>query len=43
MVLGLGQKFPGVTLHDMDGNLVEFPSVFSFAPATVLFFYRGGW
>jgi len=39
----VGDHFPTVTLQDLDGETVEFPAVFSQAPATVVFFYRGRW
>ena len=41
--LELNQKFPAVRLTDIDGKTVEFPQVFSQAPATVVLFYRGRW
>lgn len=39
--LALGNTFPSASLKDIDGNRVEFPKVFSNAPASVAFFYRG--
>jgi hypothetical protein len=36
-------KFPAAILQDSNGEKVEFPAVFSKAPATVIFFYRGRW
>jgi hypothetical protein len=39
----IGDKFPSAILNDVDGEAVEFPKVFSRAPATVVFFYRGRW
>lgn len=41
--LAVGDKFPIVILQDTNGDTVEFPAVFSKAPATVIFFYRGRW
>jgi len=41
--LKVGDHFPSVTLQDLDGETVEIPAVFSQAPATVVFFYRGRW
>jgi peroxiredoxin len=41
--LAIGDLFPSATLNDIDGVAVEFPAVFTNAPATVLFFYRGRW
>jgi hypothetical protein len=41
--LAIGDLFPGAALNDIDGVTVEFPAVFSHAPATVIFFYRGRW
>jgi peroxiredoxin len=41
--LKIGDDFPAATLQDLDGATVEFPVVFSQAPATVVFFYRGRW
>jgi hypothetical protein len=35
--------FPSAKLCDIDGATVEFPRVFTAAPATVVFFYRGRW
>ncbi len=39
----VGDQFPSAKLQDLDGVTVEFPTVFSQAPATVVFFYRGRW
>jgi hypothetical protein len=39
--LALGEIFPVARLQDIDGNWVEFPQIFSHAPASVAFFYRG--
>jgi len=41
--LQIGENFPGAKLCDIDGAMVEFPGVFTAAPATVVFFYRGRW
>jgi peroxiredoxin len=41
--LQIGDNFPSAKLKDIDGATVEFPGVFSQAPATVVFFYRGRW
>ena len=41
--LAVGDPFPAATLQDIDGATVEFPAVFTKAPATVIFFYRGRW
>ena len=41
--LRVGDNFPSAKLRDIDGATVEFPEVFSHAPATVVFFYRGRW
>jgi peroxiredoxin len=41
--LTVGDIFPSATLRDIDDRSVEFPAVFSQAPATVVFFYRGRW
>ncbi len=41
--LNVGDIFPTATLQDSDGATVEFPAVFTNAPATVIFFYRGRW
>jgi hypothetical protein len=41
--LSVGDRFPAVTLKDIDGAAVEFPAVFAQAPSTVIFFYRGRW
>jgi peroxiredoxin len=39
----IGEKFPSAKVKDIDGEAVEFPQVFTRAPATVIFFYRGRW
>ncbi|MEE9143816.1 MAG: hypothetical protein V3U06_03480 [Candidatus Binatia bacterium] len=41
--VNVGDSFPNAKLQDIDGGTVEFPAVFSQAPATVVFFYRGRW
>lgn len=41
--LKVGDLFPAATLQDIDGGAVEFPAIFTQAPATVVFFYRGRW
>ena len=41
--LQIGDIFPSAKLCDIDGASVEFPGVFTTAPATVVFFYRGRW
>ncbi len=41
--LEFGSKFPAAKLQDIDGKVVEFPAIFTQAPATVVFFYRGQW
>ena len=41
--LQVGDNFPRAKLKDIDGATVEFPEVFTEAPATVVFFYRGRW
>ena len=41
--LKAGDQFPVVILKDIDGVTVEFPSIFTSAPSTVVFFYRGRW
>jgi peroxiredoxin len=41
--LQIGDNFPSAKLQDIDGLTVEFPGVFTAAPATVVFFYRGRW
>jgi len=43
VTLAGGDTFPAASLRDIDGQDVEFPAVFSAAPATVVFFYRGRW
>ncbi len=42
-LLEIGSKFPTAKLQDIDGKVVEFPAIFTQAPATVVFFYRGQW
>ncbi len=42
-ILEVGSRFPDAKIQDIDGKVVEFPKVFSEAPATVVFFYRGQW
>jgi hypothetical protein len=39
----IGDQFPATKLPDIGGAIVEFPTVFNHAPATVVFFYRGRW
>jgi hypothetical protein len=39
----IGDNFPSAKLDDVDGTPVLFPQIFSRAPATVVFFYRGRW
>jgi hypothetical protein len=39
----IGDRFPAAKLPDIDGAIVEFPALFTHAPATVVFFYRGRW
>jgi peroxiredoxin len=41
--LEIGAKFPDARLKDIDGDAVEFPSVLTRAPASIVFFYRGQW
>jgi peroxiredoxin len=41
--LGIGDKFPAAILQDTNRETVELPNVFSKAPASVIFFYRGRW
>jgi peroxiredoxin len=41
--LKVGDQFPTASLKDIDGEPVEFPTIFKQAPATVVFFYRGRW
>lgn len=43
MSIAIGENFPAARLKDIDGETVEFPTVFAEAPATVVFFYRGRW
>jgi hypothetical protein len=43
VTVSVGDPFPASTLRDIDGNAVDFPSVFAEAPASVVFFYRGRW
>ena len=42
-LLEIGSIFPNAKLQDIDGKVVEFPAIFTQAPATVVFFYRGQW
>ncbi|MFQ5851110.1 MAG: hypothetical protein ACE5JU_11060 [Candidatus Binatia bacterium] len=42
-LLEVGARFPSANLQDIDGNPVEFPVIFTEAPATIVFFYRGQW
>ena len=35
--------FPAASLNDIDDQPVEFPSVLTRAPASIVFFYRGQW
>ncbi len=42
-LLEIGSNFPTAKLQDIDGKGVEFPTIFTQAPATVVFFYRGQW
>ncbi len=42
-MLAIGEKFPSEGLQDIDDRTVDFPAVFSEAPASVVFFYRGRW
>lgn len=39
----IGDRFPAAKLHDADGAAAGLPEIFSGAPATVIFFYRGRW
>jgi len=41
--LAIGDKFPTAILQDTNRETVELPNVFSKAPASVIFFYRGRW
>jgi peroxiredoxin len=41
--LAVGGKFPAAILQDSNRETVELPNVFSKAPASVIFFYRGRW
>jgi peroxiredoxin len=41
--LKTGDLFPAATLRDVYGETVLLPAVFTQAPATVVFFYRGRW
>jgi hypothetical protein len=43
VTLAVGDAFPAGSLQDIDGQTVDFPAIFSAAPATVVFFYRGRW
>jgi len=42
-LLDIGAKFPALTLQDIDGDSIEFPSVSKKTPASIVFFYRGQW
>ena len=42
-LLEIGSKFPTAKLQDIAGKPVAFPKIFTEAPATVIFFYRGQW
>ena len=42
-LLDIGTKFPKVTLRDIDGEAMEFPTLLREAPASIVFFYRGQW
>jgi hypothetical protein len=42
-ILDVDAGFPEATLKDIDGDLIEFPSVLKEAPASIVFFYRGQW
>ncbi len=42
-LLEIGSKFPAEKMKGIDGKVVEFPAIFTQAPATVVFFYRGQW
>jgi peroxiredoxin len=42
-MLSIGADFPAAKLRDTNGEIVEFPTAFAEAPATVVFFYRGRW
>ncbi len=42
-LLEIGSKFPAEKMKDIGGKVVEFPAIFTQAPATVVFFYRGQW
>jgi len=42
-LLEVGAQFPAAKMQDIDGEVVEFPAIFTQAPATVVFFYRGQW
>jgi peroxiredoxin len=41
--LAIDDKFPAAILEDSNRETVELPNVFSKAPASVIFFYRGRW
>jgi len=41
--LAIGDKFPAAILQDTNRETVELTNVFSKAPASVIFFYRGRW
>jgi peroxiredoxin len=42
-LLNIGAKFPELTVKDIDGDSIDFPSVLKEAPASIVFFYRGQW
>lgn len=39
----VGDLLPTAMPQDLEGDAVEFPSVFSDTPTTVVFSYRGRW
>jgi hypothetical protein len=41
--IAVGDSFPTAKISDIDGVPVDFPAVFTQAPATIVFFYRGRW
>ncbi|MEE9144113.1 MAG: hypothetical protein V3U06_05015 [Candidatus Binatia bacterium] len=38
-----GDIFPAASLQDIDGKPIDFPSILTEAPASIVFFYRGQW
>ena len=42
-LLNDGEKFPTASLQDIDGKPIDFPSILTEAPASIVFFYRGQW